>query len=375
MTDRARAVITAGGTGGHIFPASALAEALSRRDVELSFVTDRRGRDIKGALGEVPTFEVSAGALAGRGLTGRIRGALSVLRGMLRAGGILRDIDPHVVIGFGGYASAPCMAAALRQKRPTVIHEQNAILGRANRLFARRVDVLASSFRDIVAVPPDTRIEVTGMPVRGEISALRDTAYRPPDDSGPIELLILGGSQGATVFADVVPDALKNLPAEIRSRLRVSQQCRPEDLDRVRGAYDKSGIHVDLSAFFADVPARLGRAHLVIARAGASTIAELTTAGRPSILVPYPYAIDDHQTANAQAVDRVGGGFLMKQSAFDPAAVTERLNSLFALPDLLARAAEAARGAGHANAAERLADLVMQPIGKHRGSANAGGGS
>jgi UDP-N-acetylglucosamine--N-acetylmuramyl-(pentapeptide) pyrophosphoryl-undecaprenol N-acetylglucosamine transferase len=262
------------------------------------------------------------------------------------------------VVGFGGYPCvAPVLSARLLRRRPAVIlHEQNAVLGRANRFLARHADALALSFADTTRVPETAATVVTGNPVRPAIAILADAAYAPPDDT--VHLLVLGGSLGARVFSDVVPPALATLPERLRARLAVAQQCRPEDLDRVRTAYAEAGIAADLAAFFPDVADRLTHAHLVIARAGASTVAELAAAGRPSILVPLPGAIDDHQAANARALADARGASVIAQSDFSPATLAAQLTLLLDAPEMLVHAAQAARRIARPDATARLADLV-----------------
>jgi UDP-N-acetylglucosamine--N-acetylmuramyl-(pentapeptide) pyrophosphoryl-undecaprenol N-acetylglucosamine transferase len=262
------------------------------------------------------------------------------------------------VVGFGGYPSvAPVLAARLVRRRPSVIlHEQNAVLGRANRFLARRADALALSFTETERVPEHAATVTTGNPVRSAIIALAKSSYVAPADR--IRLLILGGSLGARVFSDVVPDALRALPDALRTRLLVVQQCRTEDLDRVRAAYTQAGIAAELASFFPDVAARLLAAHLVIARAGASTVAELAVAGRPAILVPLPGAIDDHQSANARALALAGGAWVIAQPDFSAASLAARLTEVLPSHAALAGAAVAARSQARPDAAAKLADLV-----------------
>ncbi|MDO8605337.1 MAG: undecaprenyldiphospho-muramoylpentapeptide beta-N-acetylglucosaminyltransferase [Phaeospirillum sp.] len=352
--------LAAGGTGGHVFPAEALAGVLLERGYRLALVTDRRGAAYGGTLGLLETHRITAGGIAGRGKLAKIRAVAELGLGVLQARALLGRIHPAVMVGFGGYASVPGMVAAVLAGIPTAIHEQNAVLGRANRLLAGRVGRIATSFAEVSHVDARLlpKLVHTGMPVRAAIAALRDAAYSPLNESGPIELLVLGGSQGARVLSEVVPAALAGLPEALRRRIRIAQQCRPEDLDAVTKAYEGTGIACALQSFFTDVPERLAAAHLVIGRAGASTVAELTALGRPAILVPYPFAIDDHQTANAHAIEDSGGAWLMQQDAFTAEALTARLESLFTQPGTLARTAECAAKAGRADAAQRLADLV-----------------
>lgn len=359
-------VLAAGGTGGHVFPAEALAGELLGRGHRAVLITDRRGRAYGGALGQLTTYRINAGGVAGRGVLGRLRGLLEVGVGFFQARSLLRRLRPALVIGFGGYAAVPTVAAAAQARLATAIHEQNAVLGRANRLLASRVDRIATSFREVRLLAAAGKTTLTGMPVRPAIAALRDAAYAAPGADGPLRLLVLGGSQGARVFSEVVPAALERLPADLRSRLDVCQQCRPEDLEAVQAAYARLGIAATLASFFRDVPERLAAAHLVIARSGASTVAELTAAGRPAILVPYPFAIDDHQTANAQAIDEAGGAWLIPQPSFTAEALAARLEALFATPGTLSLAAARAFDAGRPDAAARLADMVTEMIGHHQ---------
>lgn len=351
-------VLTAGGTGGHVFPAEALAAELLERGYRLALVTDARGNRWGGTLGRLDTYSASAGQVLGRGLAGKAIGALRLLSGALQVRRLLSRLRPVAVVGFGGYASVPAVAAAVTSGIATVIHEQNAVLGRANRLFARRVTRIATSFAEVAHLPSTTPVVRTGMPVRPAIRALSQASYAPPAAEGPIRILVLGGSQGARVFTDILPDAFKALPESLRARLHVSQQARPEDVDRARAAYADSAVTAEVRAFFDDVPERLAACHLLIGRAGASTVAEATTAGRPALLVPYPYAADDHQSANARAVEAAGAGWALPQAAFTTEAVAERLVELLENPEGLAKAAATARAFALPDAAARLADAV-----------------
>lgn len=361
-------VLAAGGTGGHVFPAESLAAELLDRGCRLALFTDRRGGAYGGRLGELETHRIAAGGIAGKGLAARVMSIAELGVGLFQARRLLKDMKPNAVVGFGGYPSVPTMMAATLAGLPTALHEQNAVLGRANRLLARRVRRIATSFAQTRGLPSGVDVVHTGMPVRADIAAKRTDAYPTLNDNGDIRIMVLGGSQGATVFSDVVPQAVSKLPLDVRSRLHLTQQCRSEDLDRVRAAYDTHGIRAELASFFDDVPAKLASAHLLIARAGASTVAEATAVGRPSILVPYPFAADDHQTANAHAVDAAGAGWLIAQDAFTPDYLAERLGSLLGLPAILNKAAENARHAGRPEAAARLADMVLGLIGDQGGN-------
>ena len=353
-------ILAAGGTGGHVFPAEALAGVLDRRGYRLALVTDRRGESYGGTLGSLENHQIRAGGIAGKSLLARFRSVPELALGTLQARTLLRRLKPRVVVGFGGYASVPTMLAAAFADCRTALHEQNAVLGRANRLLAGRADRIGLSFEDTRGLPEGARARSvhTGMPVRPAVAALRDTAYPALDDAGPIHVLVVGGSQGARVLSDVVPAGLRMLPDRVRRRLRIVQQCRPEDLERVGTAYLEAGLEAELAAFFDDLPARLAACHLVIGRAGASSIAEITAIGRPAVLVPYPHAIDDHQRLNAHAIDAVGGGWLMPQDTFTAAGLARRLDSLLGLPAILTKGAAASRPAGRPDAGERLADMV-----------------
>jgi UDP-N-acetylglucosamine--N-acetylmuramyl-(pentapeptide) pyrophosphoryl-undecaprenol N-acetylglucosamine transferase len=352
-------VIAAGGTGGHFFPAEALAAVLVDRGHRVVLMTDARSGGLSSAVFAGREQYVLRGAgIAGRGVWRGTQAIGSMAAGIVQARRILAQVGAGCVVGFGGYASvAPVLAARLVRHRPAVIlHEQNAVLGRANRFLARRADLLAVGFENTKGIPPGIWAEVTGSPVRPAISALGNTSYVAPIDR--IRLLVLGGSLGARVFSDVVPVALRALPASLRARITVVQQTRPEDLERVKAAYATGGIAAELSPFFTDVPARLAAAHLVIARAGASTVSELAVAGRPSILVPLPGAIDDHQSANAHVLAEAGGAWIVAQPQFTSPYLAEQLEAVLADPARLARVAVAARTLARADAAARLADLV-----------------
>ena len=363
-------VIAAGGTGGHFYPAEALAAALIARGQWVVLMTDARSGALNSTVFNARDQYVLPGAgIAGRGVARAGKAVLSLAAGVVKARGILARIRPAAVVAFGGYPAVPPVLATrlLRDRPPVVLHEQNAVLGRANRFLSGHASVLALSFAATVRVPKGVRTVVTGNPARPAIMALSTAPYTPPD--GPVHLLILGGSLGARVFSDIVPEALTRLPDALRARLRVTQQCRAEDLDRVRAAYQDHGIAADLAPFFADVAGRLRAAHLVIARAGASTVAELAIAGRPAILVPLPGAIDDHQSANARALADAGGAWIMPQPTFTAARLADSLTRLLAdntTPGAaagdspLVRAAAGARTVAQPGAAAALADLVQQ---------------
>ncbi len=368
-------VLAAGGTGGHVFPAEALAVELAGRGFRLALVTDARGRAIHVNDRQVDMHRIAAGGIAGKGLWRRVQGVLSLGLGAVQAFGLLGRLAPSAVVGFGGYASFPTMIAAILRGLPTAIHEQNAVLGRANRLLAKRVRRVATSFPATAGVPAGVAALTarTGMPVRPAVAAARiEAPTRPPTADGPFNLFVIGGSQGARIFADVVPAAVARLPEDLRRRLVVVQQCRAEDLERAGAAYRALGIAAELSPFFDDAPQRMAAAHVVISRAGASTVAELAALGRPAILVPYRFAADDHQAANARAVVDAGAGWLMGETDFTPEALAERLARLFADPAALAACAARAAAFARPDAARALADVVAAILSSSRPPAGGG---
>jgi len=367
-------VIAAGGTGGHLFPAEALAVALIARGERIALMTDARSAAFDSpAFANAERFALAGAGLSGRGVVSAVRGAAALVAGTFTARRLFKQLDASAVVGFGGYPSVPpLMAASLMPaaRRPAIVlHEQNAVLGRANRALAQRADLLALSFAGTTRVPAGVRAEVLGNPVRPALAALAGTGYSMPE--GALRLLVTGGSLGARIFADVVPDAVALLPEALRARLVITQQARAEDFSRTRDAYAALGIPAEVSAFFPDIANRLSTAHLVIARAGASTIAELACAGRPSILVPLPHAIDDHQSANARALAKAGAAVVMKQPAFVAEALAEELAALLGDAERLARMAEAARPLARPDAASMLADRVQALVAARLVSAGA----
>jgi len=361
-------VLASGGTGGHMMPAHALAEELMLRGHRVALVTDDRGARIPGLFEKVQVHVLPAGRLTG-GPAGWWRAARAILTGRTMALRLYETFRPSAVIGFGGYPAFPALLAARRDRIPTVIHEQNAVLGRVNRLVASRVDAIATSYPSVARLPGAARerVEHVGNPVRDEVLALREQPFPPLGPDGIFRLLVTGGSQGASILSEVVPEGLSLLPEHFRRRLQVTQQCRAEDIDQVRARYAGLGIPADLATYLPDMPERLAWSHLVIARAGASTIAELTVAGRPAILIPLPSATDDHQTANAHEMARAGGARMIAQPKFTPIELAKQMQKLALDPDALANAAARARALGKPDAARALADLVER-IGRHPGA-------
>jgi UDP-N-acetylglucosamine--N-acetylmuramyl-(pentapeptide) pyrophosphoryl-undecaprenol N-acetylglucosamine transferase len=351
-------IVAAGGTGGHLFPAEALAVALSRRSVTVDLITDERAS----RYGEFPghaTHIVPSATFAGRNPVHIIGVTSKLCRGTVAALLLLRRLRPAAVIGFGGYPTIPPLLAAVLGGIPTVIHEQNGVLGRANRLLARRVQAIATGFRGLLADDPRLAAKVThtGNPVRPAVVEAAAVPY--PDPHGPLRILVFGGSQGARVMSEVVPPAIELVPMALRARLTVTQQARDEDVVRVKSAYERFGVAAEVEPFFRDLPARIAASHLVISRSGASTVAELAAIGRPAILVPLPHALDHDQRANAGMLGQAGGAIVMEQTHFTPDRVAAEIARLAAAPEMLAKMAAAARGQGILDGADRLADLVM----------------
>jgi UDP-N-acetylglucosamine--N-acetylmuramyl-(pentapeptide) pyrophosphoryl-undecaprenol N-acetylglucosamine transferase len=359
---RRRIVLAAGGTGGHMFPARALARELLARGQSPILVTDKRGGGFGPDLADqVPTYHIPAAGYAGTDVFAKAGSLLKLGLGYLGARGILRRVDPEAVVGFGGYAALPTCFAAAHKGIRLVLHEQNAVLGRANRVLAPRAQAIATSFPEVRGLRERDRAKLhrTGNPVRTSFVAVGRKPYAVADSTGPLRLLVTGGSQGARVFNELIPEAVSRLPESMRLRLAVSQQVRGTDFQRVRELYADTGADVELRSFFDDLPERLQNVHLVIARAGASTVTELAAAGRPAILVPYPFAADDHQGANAAAVADAGAGWLLRQDDATPETLAATLESLFADPARLTAAADAARRFTEPKSAARLAELVL----------------
>jgi len=352
-------VLAAGGTGGHMIPAHALAEELMRRGHRVALVTDDRGARIPGLFDGVPVHILPAGRLGG-GPLGWLRAVRNIFTGRAMASRLYETFQPSAVIGFGGYPALPALLAAQRDGIATLVHEQNAVLGRVNRLMAGRVDAIATAYDQVdrLAKKHEDKVHLVGNPVRDEVLALRDQPYPALDEEGIFRILVTGGSQGATILGRIVPDGLAMLPEHFRRRLQVTQQCRAEDIEAVRAHYSRLGIPADLATYIPDLPDKLAWAHLVIARAGASTIAELTAAGRPAILIPLPAATDDHQTANAREMAKAGGARMIAQPGFTPVELAKQMQKLGLAPDALANAAARARAVGRPDAARDLADLV-----------------
>jgi UDP-N-acetylglucosamine--N-acetylmuramyl-(pentapeptide) pyrophosphoryl-undecaprenol N-acetylglucosamine transferase len=341
-----------------MFPAEALARELTGRGWRVVLATDRRGETYAHAF---PAEErLALDAATGRGPLGLLKAGVEILKGVLQARSAFARLGVEVVIGFGGYPSAPALLAALSQGRPTLIHEQNAVLGRTNRLLAGRVRAVASAFPTLEKAPAGVTPRLVGSPVRAEIAALFDQPYVAPTDR--IRVLVTGGSQGARVLSETVPQALAALPPALRDRLEVQQQSRPETLETALKLYNDAGIVCEVAPFFGNMAGRLGAAHLVIGRAGASTCAELAVAGRPSVLVPLKIATDDHQRLNARHLVAAGAAEMILEDELTVARLTGVVTAMLADPAALAARAAAARLVAIPDAARRLADLVEATV-------------
>lgn len=355
-------VVAAGGTGGHMFPAEALARELASRGWRVVLATDARGEQYAHAF---PAEErLALDAATGSGPVGLLKAGLAILKGVGQAQSAFARIGADVVVGFGGYPSAPALVAAVATRRPTLIHEQNAVLGRTNRMLAPAVGTVASAFPTLGRAPAKVkaRAKLVGNPVRPDIRALFDRAYVAPAGDGPIHVLVTGGSQGARILSETAPRALAALPEEIRNRLKVQQQSRPETLESARQIYLEAGIAAEVAPFFRDMADRLSRAHLVIGRAGASTCSELAVAALPSVLIPLKIAMDDHQTLNARALSDADAARVIAEDDLTVDSLTAALSDILSDPTKLTAMSAAARSVAIPDAAQRLADLVEAAV-------------
>ena len=352
-------VLAAGGTGGHMIPAHALAAELKSRGHGVLLITDDRGARFPGLFEGMPVHILPAGRLGG-GPIGWLKAAASVVKGRGQAKRLYREHRPDAVVGFGGYPAFPSLLAASAMRIPTVLHEQNAVIGRVNRLLAGEAEAIGVAFDEIDRLKPmyQAKTVLVGNPVREEIARLGELPFPAFDEFAPLKILVTGGSQGASILSQVVPEGLGLLEPSLRRRLQIVQQCRPDDIERVRKQYSELGIPAELMTYIEDMDAKLGDAHLVIGRAGASTIAELTAAGRPAILVPFAAATDDHQTANAREMVKAGGARAIRQENFTPDLLARQIEALAMDPVALNNAASRALSVGRPHAARDLADLV-----------------
>jgi UDP-N-acetylglucosamine--N-acetylmuramyl-(pentapeptide) pyrophosphoryl-undecaprenol N-acetylglucosamine transferase len=361
-------LLAAGGTGGHLFPAEALSVALVSRGVRVHLATDARATRYGATFPAEAIHVIPSETVRGRNPVALAKTGAILGLGIVKAWLLLGRLRPALVIGFGGYPTIPPVLAATLRRIPAVIHDANAVMGRANRLLSSRATAIATTFPGVLDRAPllAAKATHTGNPVRPAVIAAAVTPYVAPEPGGRLRLLVTGGSQGARVMADVVPQAIERLDPALRGELAIVQQAREEDRARVSEAYGRLGVRAEVAAFFADLPARIAQAHVVVSRSGASTVAELAAIGRPSILVPLPGALDQDQLANAAVLEKAGGAILLTQDAFTPARLAQEIVALAAAPERLAAMAAGAKSVGSVDAAERLADLVMKVAGLSR---------
>jgi UDP-N-acetylglucosamine--N-acetylmuramyl-(pentapeptide) pyrophosphoryl-undecaprenol N-acetylglucosamine transferase len=362
MSDAPLILLAAGGTGGHLFPAEALGVELMKRGFRVRLATDARALRYSGLFSRDTIDVVPSETVRSRNPLTLARTGLTLAAGMAVAVSLLLRLKPAAVVGFGGYPTLPPLIAARLLGIPSIIHDANAVLGRANRFLSSRVSAIATSLPGVLDRDPQLASKTTtvGTPMRPAILAAASVKYAAPDTGGPFRLLVVGGSQGARVMADIVPPAIEKLEPSLWDRLALTQQVREEDMARVRSVYDRLKINAELAPFFTDLPARLASNHLVVSRSGAGTVAELAAIGRPSILVPLPGSIDQDQFANAGVLSQAGGALRIVQNEFTPDRLASEISALAAEPVKLAGMADAARKAGRLDAAERLADLVTK---------------
>ncbi|MGO9673143.1 MAG: undecaprenyldiphospho-muramoylpentapeptide beta-N-acetylglucosaminyltransferase [Methylocella sp.] len=363
MSSERPILLAAGGTGGHLFPAEALANALAARGYAIELFTDERARNYGAGFPARAIHIVPSASPRGAGLVSRAVAAFALARGTLAARRLIKQIHPLALVGFGGYPSVPPVLAATHLGVPTVLHEGNAVIGKANLFLSPRVDAIAKGFEALGGLRPAfaTKAHLTGNPVRPMVIEAAKIPF-PDFSDGRLRLLVTGGSQGARVMSDVVPAAIELMPEAARKTLIVVQQARGEDEARVRAAYSRLGVEAEVKSFFSDLPLRIAAAHLVIGRAGASTVSELGVIGRPAILVPLPHALDQDQASNARQFALSGAGAVIDQSAFSPQWLANALSEAQNDPAGIARRAAAAKAEGIPDAADRLADLVLRVV-------------
>ncbi len=365
LKDKPLVILTAGGTGGHVYPAEALAEELSARGYKLALVTDQRGKDnYKGRLGEIPNFAVPAGGIVGKSLGFKIKSLAKTCLGIWKAVWIVLRLKPVCVVGFGGYASFPCSVAAILTGTHLIIHEQNSVMSRTNRFLSKYATLIAQSFRKVKFTPSHVKTILTGMPIRAAIAEVADLPYPSLGDEDKMQLLILGGSQGAKVFSEVVPEAVKSFNSEQQAKLRIIQQCRKDDVEVLKKAYEGVEAEVIISHFFDNMPELYAGTHLIVSRAGASSVSEIAVAGVPSILVPLPIAADDHQTGNADLIGDAKAGIVIAQKEFTAEKLGRLILDLMNDYECLQIMSNNAKKAGIRDAASRFAKAVEMLIKK-----------
>lgn len=357
-------LIAAGGTGGHMVPAHALSDELMRRGHRVTLLTDPRGLRFPGLFEGVDKHVLPSASATGLNPVQWAKAIFALMKGRSEGVRVARNVKAQAVVGFGGYPSLPGLLAGISLRLPSIIHEQNAVLGRVNRNLQRWVSAVALSYQNTgrLVPGPESRVHFVGNPVREVVQKACATPYDPPKAGQPFRLLIVGGSQGAAILSKRVPEAVAALPAELRARLQICQQCRPEDLSAVVESYKAAGVEAECLTYMADLPERMASSHLLICRAGASTMAELMALGRPAILIPYPFATDDHQTANSENYVAAGAGVMLAEQQATASRLMGHLLGFMESPEALLSAAAAARSLGHPDSAARLADLVEKEV-------------
>ncbi len=350
-------VLTAGGTGGHVYPADSLANELYKRGYRLALITDARGKNnYKGKLGEIPNYAVLAGALVGKSKLFKLKSLIKTTLGIIQALFFLLILRPKYVVGFGGYASFPCCCAAIILRKKLIIHEQNSVMSRTNRLLSKHAALIAKSFAHTKFMPANIKSVLTGMPIRQSIIEVRGAPY--PKTAKPFQILILGGSQGAKILSDVMPEVIKSFNKKEQKNFKIFQQCRKDDVPATQKAYQDCAADITVSAFYENMPELYQNSNLIVSRSGASSVYEILAVGRPSILVPFPAAADDHQTYNAKEVGDADAGIVIKQEDFTIENISRLIKELVDSPAKLAKLAANAKKAGITDAAARFADAI-----------------
>lgn len=365
-SDKPLIILTAGGTGGHVYPAEALAEELEKRNYALMLITDNRGKDnYKGKLGQIPNYAVLSGGIVGKSKLFKIKSLAKTFLGIMQATWLLWRKKPLCVVGFGGYASFPASVAAILTGTPLVLHEQNSVMSRTNRLLCKYAEFVAQSFKNVKYAPDSKKNVLCGMPVRAAIVEAAKLPYPKINKETKLQILVLGGSQGAKIFGEVIPQTIKELGSGFASNIKIYQQCRKGEEENILSAYNEIPADITVSHFFDNMAELYSSSHIIITRSGASSISEIAVVGLPSILVPLPSAADDHQTSNAKELSDAGAGIVIHQSEFNSAKLKDIILEWSSNPDKLQDMSNAAKKVGINNAANRFADEIEKRIVKH----------
>lgn len=363
MSNKPLIILTAGGTGGHVFPAESLAEELSARGYELALVTDSRGKNnYHGKLGEIKNYSVLAGAIVGKSKLFKLKSLFKTCIGVLQATFILIKRKPVCVVGFGGYASFPCCTAAILLRKKLVIHEQNSVMSRTNRILSKYATFVAKSFNSTKHIPNNIPQILTGMPIRKNIADLNSREYISHNDNNLFQLLVIGGSQGAKIFGEVIPNAIKSLPQDIQNKIQIYHQCRKDDVDSIKAEYDGCSAKTTVSHFFENMAELYAQTSLIISRAGASSIAEITAAKLPSIVIPLPTAADNHQATNALPIKEKTGGYVIEQQDFNSNDLKNLLEQLISNESALKDMSNNTSTLSIIDASKRFANAIENKI-------------